>query len=96
MSKRRDRKARIEALGSLSILRHCDERELAMVIDAATDRDVAAGAHLCHAGDPADGAMIIVSGDVDVVRSGEVVDTLGAGDVAGELGPLGAKARNED
>ncbi len=95
-SDRRRRKEEAERLGSLAVLRHCDRRELAAVADAVVRHELEAGHVLYRAGAPADGAAIVEHGRLDVVRDGAVVATLGSGEVVGELGPLGAKARNAD
>jgi CRP-like cAMP-binding protein len=54
------------------------EREIAMV-------DVAAGATLFEEGDAADGVASIVEGNVEILKRGRVLATLGPGTVVGEL-----------
>lgn len=57
---------------------------------------VPAGRQLARTGEYGREAFFIVSGRVEVRREGEVVATLGAGDVAGELAVTGAVRRNAD
>lgn len=57
---------------------------------------VPAGRTLALAGEYGREAFVIVSGRVDVRRGGELVATLGPGDVAGELAVTGAVRRNAD
>ena len=54
------------------------EREIAMV-------EAAAGSTLFEEGDAADGVASIVEGDVEIVKKGRVLATLGPGTVVGEL-----------
>jgi CRP/FNR family cyclic AMP-dependent transcriptional regulator len=43
---------------------------------------------------PADKAYVVLDGDLDVRRKGEVVARLGAGDVVGEVAIVGNRLRN--
>lgn len=57
-----------------------------------------AGQTLCHQGDPADAAYLIIEGDADIILEGPAgpvtVATLGANDIVGEMGILGDAPRN--
>lgn len=57
---------------------------------------VPAGRVLARTGEYGREAFLIVSGRVEVQRDGDVVATLGPGDVAGELAVTGAVRRNAD
>lgn len=57
---------------------------------------VPAGRQLARAGEYGREAFFIVSGRVEVRRDDEVVATLGAGDIAGELAVTGDVRRNAD
>jgi CRP/FNR family cyclic AMP-dependent transcriptional regulator len=57
---------------------------------------VTAGRTLARTGEYGREAFLIVSGRVEVRREGELVATLGPGDVAGELAVTGAVRRNAD
>ena len=54
------------------------DREIAMV-------DAAAGSTLFEEGDPADGVASILEGNVEILKRGRVLATLGPGTVVGEL-----------
>ena len=58
--------------------------------------DVPAGRTLARTGEYGREAFLIVSGRVEVRRGDQLVATLGAGDVAGELAVTGAVRRNAD
>ncbi len=57
-----------------------------------------AGQALCHQGDPADAAYLIIEGEADIILEGPAgpitVATLGANDIVGEMGILGDVPRN--
>ena len=57
-----------------------------------------AGQTLCHQGDPADAAYLIIEGEADIILEGPAgpitVATLGANDIVGEMGILGDAPRN--
>lgn len=57
---------------------------------------VPAGRQLARAGEYGREAFVIVAGRVEVRRGGDLVATLGPGDVAGELAVTGAIRRNAD
>lgn len=58
--------------------------------------EVPAGRTLARTGEYGREAFLIVAGRVEVRREGDLVATLGAGDVAGELAVTGAVRRNAD
>lgn len=95
MRRRLDR-TRLAELRSLHVLRHCDDAELGLVDQAAERLEIGAGHALVHAGERSDDAFVIVSGTLDVVVGADLVVGLGPGELAGELGPLGAKERSAD
>lgn len=72
---------------------HEDIATLASLGDRFT---VPAGRALARAGEYGREAFVIVEGRVEVRRDGDLVATLGAGDVAGELAVTGAVRRNAD
>jgi len=57
-----------------------------------------AGQALCHQGDPADAAYLILEGEADIILEGAAgpitVATLGSNDIVGEMGILGDVPRN--
>lgn len=72
---------------------HDDINTLASLGDRFT---VPAGRQLARTGEYGREAFVIVAGRVEVRRDGDLVATLGPGDVAGELAVTGAVRRNAD
>ena len=70
-----------------------DLRHLAATADRA---DVPAGQRLMQQGQLGQEAVVVVSGELEVVRDGEVVGRLGPGDVVGELSLLDGVPRTAD
>ncbi len=94
---RRAAKKRIEELGRMEILRHCDRQELSVLADVLGERPFSAGEVLCRTGDKADEVYLVHEGNLLVRTSGgDVVATLASGAIAGELGALGASVRSAD
>lgn len=94
--RRRPDPARLAELRSLHVLRFCDDAELGQIDQAAERLAVGAGHVLVHAGERSEDAFVVVSGTLDVVVGDDLVVGLGPGELAGELGPLGAKERSAD
>lgn len=61
------------------------EEDLDQLTRETTMTDAAAGSTLFEEGDPADGVAAILEGQVEVLRHGRVLATLGAGSILGEL-----------
>ena len=62
--------------------------------DAKDQRTYAAGDVVCEDGDPAEEMYAIVAGRVEISRHGEVFETLGPGDVFGEVALLADHMRS--
>jgi CRP-like cAMP-binding protein len=62
--------------------------EALRILAFSTDRlDLTAGARLFSAGEPADSAFLLISGEVELIpREGKRSETVGAGALIGELG----------
>src|SRR5947209_7328865 len=86
----RDRLKTIPLFSSLS------DKALDTVTVFATETSVSAGKHLVHEGDYSYDLIVIEDGTADVVKSGEVVGSLGPGDVFGEMGMLSGDRRTAD
>lgn len=63
------------------------------MIDVGQPRTVSAGETIFEQGATSDGAYLLVRGRCDVVRDGEVVGTIEAGQVFGEMGAFGGIER---
>lgn len=90
MTPRRDTHAHFR---SLPIFAGCTEEELAEIDRLADEVHVEAGRTIIRQGDLGQEFAVIVEGEADVVKDGEVVATLGPGDYFGEVALLDAVAR---
>ena len=77
----------LEAFGSLS------EKEIDKVAKAGTFLHLPADWSLMSESTPADKAYVILSGEVEIRQHGEIVATVGAGGVIGEVGILEHRLR---
>jgi CRP-like cAMP-binding protein len=62
----------------------------------ASETSVSAGKRLVHEGDYSYDLIVIDTGTADVIKGGEVVGSLGPGDVFGEIGMLSGGKRTAD
>jgi len=76
--------ARVREYESFDQFRGCSRRDLRALVPVGTRIDVPAGRVLAHQGTHRDEFVVLISGRADVVRDGQVVDQLGAGDHFGE------------
>jgi CRP/FNR family cyclic AMP-dependent transcriptional regulator len=81
-------------LSGCPLFRGIDASGLAALSGRATQVDFPSGRVIARQGEIGTGFFVIVSGSVRVVRDGEVVATLGAGDFFGELSVLDRQPRN--
>jgi CRP-like cAMP-binding protein len=75
-----------EALGHVPLFSGLSRKELTQLAKVTEDLAVDAGKVLCREGETAHEFFVIVEGEVEVTRGGEVVGTLGPGDFFGEIG----------
>ena len=85
---------RSELLGACPLFRGIDATGLAGLADVATSVDFPAGHVIARQGDIGMGFFVVIAGMVRVVRDGEVVARLGAGEFFGELSVLDRMPRN--
>jgi CRP-like cAMP-binding protein len=85
--------ARLTAIPLFSELSDDEAKRLAAF---ATETSVAEGELLVREGEFSTELIAIEEGTADVVRGGERIATLGAGDVVGEIGLLRREPRNAD
>jgi CRP/FNR family cyclic AMP-dependent transcriptional regulator len=81
-------------LSGCPLFRGIEASGLAALSGRATQVDFPSGRVIARQGEIGTGFFVIVSGSVRVVRDGEVVATLGAGDFFGELSVLDRQPRN--
>ncbi len=75
-----------EALGRVPLFSGLSRKNLTQLAKLTEDLEVEPGKVLCREGETAREFFVIVEGEVEVTRGGEVVGTLGPGDFFGEIG----------
>jgi CRP/FNR family cyclic AMP-dependent transcriptional regulator len=82
------RDAWLTHLAQVPMFAHCSKKELQQVAQATMQISAPDGRVLAREGEPGHECFIVVEGEATVARKGEVVATIGPGDVVGELAPL--------
>jgi CRP/FNR family cyclic AMP-dependent transcriptional regulator len=85
---------RAELLGGCPLFHGIDQAGLAGLAAVATAVDFPAGHVIARQGEIGTGFFVVIDGQVRVVRDGEVVARLGAGEFFGELSVLDRMPRN--
>jgi CRP/FNR family cyclic AMP-dependent transcriptional regulator len=85
---------RAELLGGCPLFHGIDQAGLAGLAEVATAVDFPAGHVIARQGEIGTGFFVVIDGQVRVVRDGEVVARLGAGEFFGELSVLDRMPRN--
>jgi CRP/FNR family transcriptional regulator, cyclic AMP receptor protein len=83
-------------LKTIPLFASLSEKALGTVSVFATETSVSAGKRLVHEGDYSYDLIVIESGTADVIKGGEVIGSLGPGDVFGEIGMLSGGRRTAD
>ena len=83
-----------QLLKDIPLFAELDDQQLRRVATFAEVTEVGAGAHLVDEGDFSYELMVVREGEARVVRRGEEIARLGAGDVIGEIGVLGRELRS--
>jgi len=81
-------------LKDINVFSSLSDEDLEMLARLATETTASDGDVLLEAGGSSDKLWIIEDGQVEVERDGDVVATLGPGDIVGETGVLERKLRN--
>jgi CRP-like cAMP-binding protein len=89
---RRDHKA--DLLRDVPLFSGCSKKELGKIAAIADEIDLREGKVLTRQGGPGREFFVLLEGSVDVVRDGERINVLGAGDFFGEMGLISQKPRN--
>ena len=76
---------RAAAIRTVCPFRLVADEDLDQLRRETTTSDAPAGSTLFDEGDPADGVAAILEGDVEILKDGRILATLGAGSVLGEL-----------
>ena len=77
-----------ERLSGLSLYADLDDAARTEIADCTREVTIAAGATVAAQGDNAYEFFVIESGEAEVRRDGEVIATVGPGEVVGEIGLL--------
>jgi CRP-like cAMP-binding protein len=86
------------ALKGMNLCRALSSAEVDAIAAIAETREIAAGRELFREGEPGDGLFLVVSGEVDIVKSGPAgprsLAHLGEGAILGEISLLTSEARS--
>lgn len=83
-------------LSELPLFEGLEESDVRTISKAVQEVSVQAGAELVRAGDYSYDLTVIDEGQAEVVNDGQIIATLGPGDVFGEAGVLSKGVRNAD
>ena len=85
-----------DRLKTIPLFSSMSDKALETVSVFATETSVSTGKRLVHEGDYSYDLIVIETGTADVVKGGEVIGSLGPGDVFGEMGMLSGSRRMAD
>src|SRR5271168_3804717 len=85
-----------DRLKAIPLFSSLSEKALETVSVFASETSVSTGKRLVHEGDYSYDLIVIEAGTADVIKGGEVVGSLGPGDVFGEMGMLSGGKRTAD
>jgi len=83
-------------LRTIPLFSSLSDQALNKVSVFATETSVSTGKRLVHEGDYSYDLIVIETGTADVIKDGEVIGSLGPGDVFGEMGMLSGGRRTAD
>jgi CRP-like cAMP-binding protein len=83
-------------LRTIPLFSSLSDQALNTVSVFATETSVSTGKRLVHEGDYSYDLIVIETGTADVIKDGEVIGSLGPGDVFGEMGMLSGGRRTAD
>jgi CRP/FNR family transcriptional regulator, cyclic AMP receptor protein len=85
-----------DQLKTIPLFSSLSDKALDTVSVFASETSVSAGKRLVHEGDYSYDLIVIETGTADVIKGGEVIGSLGPGDVFGEIGMLSGGRRTAD
>jgi CRP-like cAMP-binding protein len=85
-----------DRLKTIPLFSSLSDKALDTVSVFASETSVSAGKRLVHEGDYSYDLIVIDTGTADVIKGGEVIGSLGPGDVFGEMGMLSGEKRTAD
>ena len=83
-------------LKTIPLFSSLSDQTLDTVSVFASETSVSAGKRLVHEGDYSYDLIVIETGTADVIKGGQVIGSLGPGDVFGEMGMLSGGKRSAD
>jgi CRP-like cAMP-binding protein len=83
-------------LKTIPLFSSLSDKALDTVSVFASETSVSTGKRLVHEGDYSYDLIVIETGTADVIKGGEVIGSLGPGDVFGEMGMLSGGRRTAD
>lgn len=84
----------ISALSKISLFEGLSKKELQFIASVTTEVTVRSGSTLVKQGEPGQEVMVVETGTGVVKRDGEDIDTIGPGDVFGEMSLIVDQPRN--
>jgi CRP-like cAMP-binding protein len=85
-----------DRLKTIPLFSSLSDKALETVSVFASETSVSTGKRLVHEGDYSYDLIVIETGTADVIKGGEVIGSLGPGDVFGEMGMLSGGRRTAD
>lgn len=85
-----------DRLKTIPLFSSLSEKALNTLSVFSSETSVSTGKRLVHEGDYSYDLIVIESGTADVIKGGEVIGSLGPGDVFGEIGMLSGSKRTAD
>src|SRR5271155_1491064 len=85
-----------DRLKTIPLFSSLSDKALDTVSVFASETSVSSGKRLVHEGDYSYDLIVIEDGTADVIKGGEVIGSLGPGDVFGEMGMLSGGKRTAD
>jgi len=85
-----------DRLKTIPLFSSLSDKALDTVSVFSSETSVSAGKRLVHEGDYSYDLIVIEDGTADVIKGGEVIGSLGPGDVFGEMGMLSGGRRTAD
>jgi CRP-like cAMP-binding protein len=85
-----------DRLKTIPLFSSLSDKALETVSVFSSETAVSAGKRLVHEGDYSYELIVIETGTADVIKGGEVIGSLGPGDVFGEMGMLSGGKRTAD
>jgi CRP-like cAMP-binding protein len=85
-----------DRLKTIPLFSSLSDKALDTVSVFSSETSVSTGKRLVHEGDYSYDLIVIETGTADVIKGGEVIGSLGPGDVFGEMGMLSGARRTAD